>query len=154
MKNLLQSKFVFPLIFIFSLSVFLAHTAVTGTAVFSDAKYYFSYTHSLVKDHDLNNNNEYQFYGFGTASKDKLIPNFYPPGVSLFWIPYQNSDAGKNIAINNGAVDYIPTSRLINKHFLGVSFIPDLSTTGQYWKSVIIDFYFLSDNQSSFLCCS
>lgn len=81
-------KYPFLLFFISSILIFLAHTAYTKTAIFADARYYYSYTHSAVKDFDLNFTNEYKDLNAGGFPNSVGYPtNFYPPGVSLFWIP-------------------------------------------------------------------
>src|SRR4030042_3074919 len=92
MKHLLQIRYVFWFVIIFSLSIFLAHTTVTKTAIFADSRFYFAYTHSLVKDRDLDLKNEYTDLDIGTVFTKAVVSNSYPPGVSLFWIPlYQNA---------------------------------------------------------------
>lgn len=74
--------------FFFSLLVFLAHTAVTQTAIFADGRFYFALTRSLVKDFDLNLINEYHTLGVEPLLNSRgLAINKYPPGVSLFWLP-------------------------------------------------------------------
>jgi hypothetical protein len=81
-------KYLFLLFFIFSVLIFIAHTAYTKTAIFADAKYYYSYTHSIVKDFDLDFTNEYaNLNAGGPKNRIGLPTNFYPPGVSFFWIP-------------------------------------------------------------------
>lgn len=81
-----QSWFI--AIFVLCLLTFLAHTAFTKTSIFADAKYYYSITHSIVRDFDLNFDNQYQFFRVKMATnKDGLPLNFYPPGVALLWIP-------------------------------------------------------------------
>jgi hypothetical protein len=123
MKLLLQTKYFFGLILIFSLCVFLAHTAITKTAIFADARFYFAYTHSLVKDHDLDLKNEYIDLKIGTVFNNTVVSNAYPPGVSLFWIPlYQNADALTRIfGINNQGYGFIyQLSVALTNIFLGV----------------------------------
>jgi hypothetical protein len=93
--SILRSRYLFAAIFVFSLLVFLLHCAFTKTAVFADARFYFAYTHSLVKDHDLNLMNEY--FSLNIQNKFEpgmIVANPYPPGVSIFWIPlYLNTNA-------------------------------------------------------------
>jgi hypothetical protein len=123
MKHLLQTKYVFGLIFVFSLCVFLAHTVITKTAIFADARFYFAYTHSLVKDCNLDLKNEYIDLNIGTVFTNTVVSNSYPPGVSLFWIPlYQNADAlTRIIGANNQGYGFIyQLSVALTNIFLGV----------------------------------
>ena len=81
-------RFILVCLFIFSLLVFLAHLSYTKTALYSDTRFYFAYTRSVVKDFDLNFTNEYKNLNAGGPPNSIGIPtNFYPPGVSIFWIP-------------------------------------------------------------------
>ena len=123
MKHLLQIRYVFGFFIIFSLSVFLAHTTVTKTAIFADSRFYFAFTHSLVKDRDLDLKNEYTDLGIGTVFSKAFVSNSYPPGVSLFWIPlYQNADAlTRIIGANNQGYGFIyQLSVALTNIFLGV----------------------------------
>ena len=94
-----RSRYLFSIIFAFSLLVFLLHSAFTKNAIFADARFYFSYTHSLVKDHDLNLMNEYLSLNIQNKFEaGKIVANAYPPGASIFWIPlYLNTNALANI---------------------------------------------------------
>src|SRR4030043_984434 len=123
MKHLLQIRYSFGLVIIFSLSIFLAHTTVTKTAIFADSRFYFAYTHSLVKDRDLDLKNEYTDLDIGTVFTKAVVSNSYPPGVSLFWIPlYQNADAlTRIIGANNQGYGFIyQLSVALTNIFLGV----------------------------------
>jgi len=89
MKGLLKAKFIFTTIFIGSFLIFLAHLAYTKTALYSDSRFYYSYTMSWVKDHDIRLNNELLTLT-GTSpltNNQDLAVNTYSPGVSVFWIP-------------------------------------------------------------------
>jgi len=75
--------------FFTSLFFFLAHSFFTKTSVFADAKFYFSYTHSFVFNRKLLLGNE--FYTLGVIKNippSGFVTSFYPPGVSIFWIPF------------------------------------------------------------------
>ena len=81
-------SYLFAGIFVFSLLLFLAHTAYTKTAIFADGRYYYSITRSAVRDFDINFKNEFQFFGIEMETNKYGFPeNFYPPGVSFLWIP-------------------------------------------------------------------
>jgi len=83
----LNPKYFFPSIFFLSLIVFLLHTAYTKTSIFADARYYYSITHSIISDKDLDFSNEYGHFGIQMPlGKSGAPTNFYPPGVSFFWI--------------------------------------------------------------------
>lgn len=85
---LLKAKYVFPLIFLLSFLVFLAHTAITKTAIFADGKFYFAGTRSIVIDHDIYFANEFDSLNIQKGLNFNLIrANPYPPGTSIFWIP-------------------------------------------------------------------
>jgi hypothetical protein len=92
---MLRVKYVFGSIFIFSILVFLLHTTFTKTAIFADARFYYTYTRSLIQDHDLNLKNEYLDLGIQNKFEEgKLVANPYPPGVSMLWVPlYLNAKA-------------------------------------------------------------
>jgi hypothetical protein len=88
-KGLLKAKIIFPAIFIGSLAIFLAHLAYTKTALYSDTRFYYSYTMSWVKDHDIRLNSELLTLT-GTeplTNSQGLAVNTFWPGVSVFWIP-------------------------------------------------------------------
>ncbi len=73
--------------FFICLAIFLTHYFIVGTAVYGDGKYYYSITRSIVVDHDINYENEYEILGIS----EKFLPNGhlankYPPGVSILWI--------------------------------------------------------------------
>jgi hypothetical protein len=89
MKSLLKAKYVFPLIFFGSFFIFLTHLAFTKTALYSDSRFYYSYTVSWVKDHDIRINEELLKLTAEEPSVNKsgLAVNTFPPGVSILWIP-------------------------------------------------------------------
>ncbi len=79
---------IFSIFFLTSLTVFILHSLFTGTSVFADAKFYYSYTRSIIFDHDLLLGNE--FFNLGLLKEMpsyQFTPSFYPPGVSMFWVP-------------------------------------------------------------------
>jgi len=79
---------IFLLIFIFSFAVFLAHTLFTKTAVFSDGRFYYAITRSLVKDKDIKFRNEFTALNVTpTTTHQDYVWNMYPPGAPLFWMP-------------------------------------------------------------------
>ena len=79
---------IFFLIFVFSLSIFVAHILITKNAIFADARFYWSITRSLVKDKNVDFSNEFNHFGPKMAENSKGFPmNFYPPGAAFFWIP-------------------------------------------------------------------
>lgn len=79
---------IFGLFFVFSFFVFALHSFVTQTSVFADAKFYYSITRSLIFDHDLLLGNEFlKFDLLKVIPPNNFIPSFYPPGVSIFWLP-------------------------------------------------------------------
>ena len=83
-----SKKYIFLIFFTFSLVLFTLHGYFTKTSVFADAKFYYSYTRSLVFDQNLLLGNE--FFSLGLIEKipqNQFAPIFYPPGVSIFWIP-------------------------------------------------------------------
>ena len=83
-----STKFVFLIFITVSLVVFFLHSIFTKTSVFADAKFYYSYTRSVVFDNNLLLGNE--FFSLGLLEKvpqNQFAPIFYPPGVSIFWIP-------------------------------------------------------------------
>src|SRR3972149_11714323 len=80
-------KFFLFYVFV-SILVFSLHSQVTKTSVFADVRFYYSYTRSLVFDHDLLLGNE--FYQLGVLNQlpqKTFVPNPYPPGASIFWLP-------------------------------------------------------------------
>lgn len=84
----LSSKAVLATIYFFSLLLFFVHTHFTKTAVYADGKFYYSITRSIVKDFDIDFENEYKELGIGVdRTKTGYVWNMYPPGASLLWIP-------------------------------------------------------------------
>lgn len=95
-------RHLFILLFIILQSIFLLHYYVVGQAVYGDGIYYYSITRSLYKDHNVNFANEFgHLYSpqnnnaviptpIGTVSSTtntNLVPNFYPLGAPLSWLP-------------------------------------------------------------------
>ncbi len=79
---------LFSFFCLISITIFLSHSLFTKTSVFADAKFYYSFTRSLVFDHDLLLGNEFFALGLLKVIPESLfIPSFYPPGVSILWIP-------------------------------------------------------------------
>lgn len=79
---------IFALFFGISITVFVLHSFFTRTSVFADAKFYYSMTRSFIFDHDLLLGNEFIEFGLLKAIPlNNFIPTFYPPGVSIFWLP-------------------------------------------------------------------
>ena len=88
LSKFLSAKYIFPVIFIFSILIFLSHTIFTKTAIFADGKFYYSITRSIVKDFDIKFANEYERLGIGIDyTNEDYVWNQYPPGVSFVWIP-------------------------------------------------------------------
>ena len=88
MDRYLSNQIIFPLISLFSLTAFLAHTLFTKTAVFSDGRFYYSITRSLIKDKDIKFSHEFENLGITpTYTRNVYVWNKYPPGVSFFWMP-------------------------------------------------------------------
>jgi Dolichyl-phosphate-mannose-protein mannosyltransferase len=83
-----STKYIFLTFITTSLVVFFLHSLLTKTSVFADAKFYYSYTRSFVFDNNLLLGNE--FFNLGLLEKvphNQFAPIFYPPGVSIFWVP-------------------------------------------------------------------
>lgn len=76
-------------------TIFLAHYFFVGQAVYGDGIYYWSYTRSIWKDHDLDLRNEinhhYSAKTNNILEKDnysgKSVESWFPIGVSLSWLP-------------------------------------------------------------------
>jgi len=81
-------KYLFVFIFLFASIVFFLHLYYTKTALYSDTRFYFAYTRSIVKDHDIDLKNDFELLGVKPAvNKIGLSINTYPPGASLAWVP-------------------------------------------------------------------
>lgn len=92
MKNIItfffNAKCLFLLIFFASFLLFLAHISYTKTALYSDSRFYFAYTRSLVKDHDIKLTNDFLMMDIQPFENENgLAVNTYSPGTSFFWIP-------------------------------------------------------------------
>lgn len=88
MLSRVLNRYLFLGIFVFSFSIFLAHTAVTKTAIFADGKFYYAITRSLVKNFDLKFANEYEILGVEpNFTHNDYVWNKYPPGAPLLWTP-------------------------------------------------------------------
>src|SRR4030042_5630650 len=96
-----QKKYLaFSLFFLISFVSFFLHSLCTKTSLFADAKFYYSYTRSVVIDHNLLLGNE--FYKLGLLKEipiNQFVPSFYPPGVSIFWTPLFYTTLGFTKAI-------------------------------------------------------
>lgn len=78
----------FAAIILISFVIFTLHSLYTKTSVFADAKFYYSYTRSVVFDHNLFLGNEFfRLKLLRQLPNNQFIPSFYPPGVSIFWLP-------------------------------------------------------------------
>lgn len=109
-------KLILGFIAMFFLFVFLSRYLIIGQAIYGDGIYYYAYTRSIVKDGDLNFENEYEHrYGPDTNnSKQELeksefapdtqtghLANKYPIGPGLIWIPvFSIADAAANVLSN------------------------------------------------------
>jgi len=81
-------KWIFLIFITTSLVVFFLHGFLTKTSVFADARFYYSYTRSVVFDQNLLLGNEFFSLGvFKEVPQNQFAPIFYPPGVSIFWLP-------------------------------------------------------------------
>lgn len=97
MNKLLKVNAFFPAVFVLSISVFLAHTAFTKTAIFADGRFYYATTRSIVKDFDIKLANEFKLLGMPESyTKGNYSWNKYPPGSSFFWIPLYSQAEGLN----------------------------------------------------------
>jgi len=79
---------VLVLFFLVSVTVFFLHSLYTKTSIFADAKFYYSYTRSLIFNRNLLLGDElYNLKVTKVLPVDLFAPNFYPPGTSIFWLP-------------------------------------------------------------------
>lgn len=98
-------KFIFFGLFLFAVSVFLVHYAVSGQAVYGDGIGYYSHLHSWVIDGDWKYTNEYKHIydwehnNFDTGVESSAIQivsttkegeaeNFYGTGVAVLLLPF------------------------------------------------------------------
>ena len=80
-------KYLFTTLLFISTFIYLFHTVYTKTSIFADGRYYYSITRSIVKDWDIDFENDYKFFDIQMPEGISGTPiNFYPPGVSFFWI--------------------------------------------------------------------
>jgi len=121
-------RFLFPAIFLASFLIFLAHTLYTNTAVFSDGRFYYATTRSIVFDFDLKFTNEFEVLGVTpTYTHSGFTWNKYPPGAPMLWVPLFYIFSGlavilSTLGINLGAGGYgaiYETSVAITSIFLG-----------------------------------
>lgn len=88
--------------FFFLATIFILHYFVVGQGVYGDGIYYYAYTRSLYKDGDIRFQNELGHYynpinnnaieertlgSVPTPTTTGYIPNKYPIGASLAWLP-------------------------------------------------------------------
>lgn len=116
---------IFFLLFFFSFLVFCAHTAYTKTSVYSDGRYYYAYTRSIVIDHDINLSNEFKKLSISQGKNESgFTINPYPPGTSFLWIPLfwmadglvtiTNTFIGSGLGLNGYGLIYQASSALTN----------------------------------------
>ncbi|MBN1168589.1 glycosyltransferase family 39 protein [Candidatus Woesebacteria bacterium] len=88
MEKFIFSKKIFFVIFAFSFLIFLFHTYYTKSAIFADGKFYYAITRSLVKDFDINFENDFPLLGLApNKTVTGYVWNKYPPGSSMAWTP-------------------------------------------------------------------
>lgn len=96
------TKYIFFFLFPFLLLVFFLHYKIVGQAAYGDGIYYYAFTRSLYKDHDIFFRNELGHHYSpqnNNASKEEplgevteytptgYVSNRYPIGAPLSWIP-------------------------------------------------------------------
>lgn len=98
-------KLIYVGLFLFGISVFLAHYLISGQAVYGDGIGYYSHLHSFVIDRDFNYTNEYKhiYDNFHNnvdtgeeavavqiigVTKDGQAENFYGTGVAVLLLPF------------------------------------------------------------------
>lgn len=125
-----KTYLAFLLFFLASFVTFFLHSFYTKTSVFADAKFYYSYTRSVVIDHNLLLGNE--LYDLGLLKEvpsNQFVPSFYPPGASIFWVPLFYTTLGftKTVQLfrpNIASSGYEPVfeySTALTNIFLGIS---------------------------------
>lgn len=79
---------VFCFIAVIYLLSFSAKAIVNQKTVYGDGRYYYSWLHTILIDHDIDFRNEYREYGINEPDSASGLPrNVYSLGPSLFWIP-------------------------------------------------------------------
>ena len=92
---LLQPRWVFSRLFLFSLLFFLVllrAPRIDGQLIGSDGVAYYVYVRSLVIDNDLDFTNEYTYFQLKPAAFTRTsvgyIGNKYAIGPALLWMPF------------------------------------------------------------------
>ena len=95
LSRLLQPRWVFSGLFLFSLLFFLVllrAPRIDGQLIGSDGVSYYVYVRSLVIDHDLDFTNEYTYFQLKPAAFERTstgyIGNKYAIGPALLWMPF------------------------------------------------------------------
>jgi hypothetical protein len=99
---MLFKRVIFFGIFPFLVGVFLLHYIIVGQAVYGDGIFYYAFTRSIYKDHDIQFKNElghhYSHENNNRAVEEPLgyvhdytktgyTVNRYPIGAPIFWLP-------------------------------------------------------------------
>jgi hypothetical protein len=79
----------FLLIFVVLSTIFLLHTKIVGSAVWGDARYYYSHLRSLVIDGNLDYANEAKYFSFeANKTQTGSVANKFSIGPALLWLPF------------------------------------------------------------------
>ena len=74
------------LIFLLYLLGFFAHALYLKKTVYGDGIFYYTWLRSLAVDHNINFNNEYEYFHINQpTTATGLLANKYPIGPALFW---------------------------------------------------------------------
>lgn len=105
MRSVLATRFLYPVLFLFAVSIFLVHYFLSGQAVYGDGIGYYAHLRSWVIDGDWNYTNEYKhLYSHENnnsteplsadsvqivaTTADGKAENHYSPGVALLLLPF------------------------------------------------------------------
>lgn len=150
MKKLIIPTFIFIVLSF----IFLLHFYVVGQAVYGDGIYYWSYTRSLIKNHNLDLRNE-KNHNFSPKHNNilekenysgKPVESWFPVGVSLSWLPvFAVIDSAANVIHHYNPA--FPNNGYSNIYQISIGLLNIVFITA----GVTILFYFLKSFFSPFL---
>jgi hypothetical protein len=81
-----QKTLIYVFTAAFCFAIFLLHAKITETSIYSDGRFYYATTRSLVKDYDIKFANEYRYLNMQTDfTNETYVWNMYPPGAPILW---------------------------------------------------------------------
>ncbi|MCB9813099.1 MAG: hypothetical protein H6772_01700 [Pseudomonadales bacterium] len=144
----LNTKKYFIFLFLFSLITYSFNVIRVKSIIWGDSLYYYSYTNSIIVDHDLNFQNEAYRKDFGFPNPPQIssitnkVINKFSPGAPILWMPAflvgQLISGSLNFL---GLISYVDGYNFLTQYLVAVSTIY-FSVLGLYFLYKLLLIFF------------